>query len=556
MNEVTPKASPANHSRRGFFIVMVLVVIIIATLSAYSFTDLMLVYDRSAYLSGDLVQARMATESGAEVTRLVLSDPPELRDENGGVYNNPDLFQAIPVSMGLDDQTPCNFSIVAPGMDEQTGLQAGVRFGLQNESARLNINALSIIEENSDAIMLVMSAISPESTEEIDNIAVALLMALPGMTEDVAYAILDWLDEDEEPREENGAEAEYYEGLQTPYSPNNGPVLSVEELLRVRGVTPQLMFGADSNRNGILDPDEQERYAVTADTPGALGWAQYITIHGGEASKTYSGQLRININKDDLETLYEELVDALGDETMASYIVAFRIGGQSPASALTGAAGDASGAQSGGVWTADLLEQLDLSGGGGTQFTQVLDLVGSTVTIQANGQQTSFSSPFEDNPIAGAIYFPLIMDLLTTNDADFMPGRININECSAELLYGIPIFTEDQIEQILELREVQSDDPNRRHETWLITEGIVTTTEMRALVPLLTCGGDIYRGQIVGYFEKGGAAHRSEFIIDATTVNPKVTSWRDLSHLGRGFDLSVLGLRSTTAELVSGSATQ
>ena len=68
--------------------------------------------------------------------------------------------------------------------------------------------------------------------------------------------------------------------------------------------------------------------------------------------------------------------------------------------------------------------------------------------------------------------------------------------------------------------------------------------QMRQLLPLWTGGGDMYRAQIVGYFETLGASHRSEVIIDATTVNPKIISWRDLSHLGRGFDLSVLGLRS------------
>jgi hypothetical protein len=69
---------------------------------------------------------------------------------------------------------------------------------------------------------------------------------------------------------------------------------------------------------------------------------------------------------------------------------------------------------------------------------------------------------------------------------------------------------------------------------------------MRQLTPLITCGGDIYRLQVVGYFEQSGVSSRAEVIIDATTVNPKIVLWRDLSHLGRGFDLSVLGSRSFT----------
>ncbi|QDT09352.1 type II secretion system protein GspK [Planctomycetes bacterium K23_9] len=532
--------------RRGFFLVLVLIVIVIATMAVQSFTGLMVAFDKSAYLSGDLVQARVAAESGSEVIRLILADPPEARVDSGGVFNNANLFQAVPVSMGIDGATPCNFSVVAPSLNEY-GQLAGLRFGLQNESARLNVNALPIIEANSDALtaILTLTADPDDAPVETDNLAVTMLMSLPGMTEDTAAAILDWLDEDDEPRDPNGCEADYYAGLNTRYAPTNGPILSVEELLLVRGVTPSLLFGADSNRNGVLDPDEQQRYSATVETPGALGWAQYLTIHGGEASKTFAGALRINVNNDDLETLYETLVTQLGDESMASYIVAYRIAGQSTA-ANAAAAGNNNNAaaQSGGEWSADLLDQLDLSGGGGVKLNQILDLVGSTVTVGQGDQARSYNSPFADNPIAMAVYLPIIMDALTTQEGDFMPGRLNINECPVELLYGLSLLTEEQVQAIMDTREVDSDDPNRRHETWLMTEGIVTLDEMRTLVPLLTCGGDVFRAQIVGYFEKGGAAHRSEYIIDATTVNPKVVFWRDLTHLGRGFDLSVLGLRS------------
>ena len=74
-------------------------------------------------------------------------------------------------------------------------------------------------------------------------------------------------------------------------------------------------------------------------------------------------------------------------------------------------------------------------------------------------------------------------------------------------------------------------------------------------IGVLTGGGDVYRAQIVGYFEATGLAHRQEVIIDATTVNPKIVSYRDLSHLGRAFDVSVLGIRNTAAVTGDQSAT-
>ena len=114
----------------------------------------------------------------------------------------------------------------------------------------------------------------------------------------------------------------------------------------------------------------------------------------------------------------------------------------------------------------------------------------------------------------------------------------------------MPALSEEAVQQILELREVESENVNRNYETWPMVEGIVTLDEMKTVLPLLTGGGDVFRAQIVGYFEQSGASHRSEVIIDATTVNPKVVVWRDLGHLGRGFDLSVLGLRQGIDALI------
>jgi hypothetical protein len=532
-----------HRPRRGFFLILVLIVVAVATMAVYSFTELMLAYDDSAYLAADMVQARVNVESGTEMIRLVLSNPPESRVDMGGIYNNPQIFQAVVVSGGIDGTTPSNFSVVAPGLDEM-GMYGGLRFGLQNESARLNINTLSILEDNSAALMPTL-ALAGEETDDVqaDNIAVSLLMALSGMTEEIADAIMDWLDDDEEPRP-YGAEIEYYSTLSTPYEPANGALQTVDELLLVKGVTPTLLFGADTNRNGVIDPDEQQRLGVGIDTPGALGWSAYLTVHGTEANKTRAGIPRVNVNQDDMELLYDELAEALGNELYASYIVAYRIAGTSTSvtAALTGEQNTQ--AESGGPWSTDLIEQMDLTGGGGTGLNQILDLIDSTVTAGQGDNARSYTSPFPGDPIAMSLYLPILMDVLTTQDSEVMPGRLNLNECPAELLFGIPLLSEETVEAILENREAESDDLNRQFETWPMVEGILTLEEMRLLLPLVTCGGDIYRAQIVGYFESSGASHRSEVIIDATTVNPKIVFWRDLGHLGRGFDLSVLGLRS------------
>jgi len=453
-------------ARHGFFLVLVLIVVAIATMAVYSFTDLMLAYDDSAYLSGDIVQTRVNVESGAEAVRLLLAEPPELRVDYGGVYNNPQMFQAVNVSLGDDNSTPSNFSILAPGLNDE-GMLAGLRFGLQNESARLNLNALPVLENSSAGMMasvLTATDDAEESDEEApsDNIAVSLLLTLPGMSEDIADAILDWLDEDEEPRP-FGAEVEYYSTLPTPYVPKNGPVLSVEELLLVRGVTPTLLFGADANRNGVLDADEQQRFGVTVETAGSLGWAAYLTVHGAEASKRRDGSFRVNVNQDDLELLYEELSGALENDDYATFVAAYRIAGQSNSTMalLSGDSGGGGQAEVAGRWTADLMSEFDLSGGGGTSLTQVLDLVGATVTVGNGDNAKSYSSPFSEDIIAMGLYMPILMDTLTTQEVEVMPGRSNINECPAEHPDAIPLLPEQAVEGDGGTLIVTSDLPRR-----------------------------------------------------------------------------------------------
>ena len=57
--------------------------------------------------------------------------------------------------------------------------------------------------------------------------------------DEVVDAILDWVDSDDV-RRLNGAEDEYYLGLRIPYLPKNGPMGAPEELLLVKGITPEL----------------------------------------------------------------------------------------------------------------------------------------------------------------------------------------------------------------------------------------------------------------------------------------------------------------------------
>jgi len=61
----------------------------------------------------------------------------------------------------------------------------------------------------------------------------------------IVDSILDWRDKDDLHRL-NGAENDYYQSLPEPYSCKNGDFDSLEELLLVRGITPELFYGKKS----------------------------------------------------------------------------------------------------------------------------------------------------------------------------------------------------------------------------------------------------------------------------------------------------------------------
>ncbi|GAB4543782.1 MAG: hypothetical protein Tsb0013_00270 [Phycisphaerales bacterium] len=132
------------------------------------------------------------------------------------------------------------------------------------------------------------------------------LLELPGMTEDVAAAIIDWIDTDDL-TSEFGAEAGYYNQLIPSYEPRNGPIRSLRELELVVGVDPELVRGEDWNLNGRLDPNENDgdRTWPDDDEDGRLdaGWSEFITASSQDVGLAASGLPRINLLNTDQRTL-------------------------------------------------------------------------------------------------------------------------------------------------------------------------------------------------------------------------------------------------------------
>ena len=70
---------------------------------------------------------------------------------------------------------------------------------------------------------------------------------------------------------------------------------------------------------------------------------------------------------------------------------------------------------------------------------------------------------------------------------------------------------------------------------------MVDLETMKKLMPLVTTGGDVYRAQVVGYYDAEGPGARLEVVLDATQSPPVVKRRRELTQQGPGYSLDVLG---------------
>ncbi len=554
--QIIPVQEIASRLRAGSTLLVVLVVVVMLSLGAYTFSELMIVEMEAANVYGRSLQSRELALSGIEQAAVYIGD----RSDNDGwnSYHNPEQFQNINLVSGEISKTSGYFSVVAPvnsDPDSQT-----VRFGLMNESGKLNLNILANeeVEEELDA-----------DVDVITDDAVDRLMYFPNMTEDIAAAILDWIDDDDETRS-NGAESDYYETLESPYSAKNGPLESLDELLLVRDITPELLYGEDTNRNGILDPNENDGDATLPDdnADGVLnpGWSAFFTVHSREINLRPDGSEKINVNETMLTELYDALEVEIGPDE-ARFIVAYRTSGpvltlsdfESGGSLTTVGGGttekEALNDLANGIAKAIFSEEgitvtragIDLSKGGIYTINSIYDLIGSEVETEIDGKKTTLVSPWPADPAAMTTNLPILFDLLTTSKSQYIEGRIDLAQARLETLLGIPEMDEDLANAIVNSQMTgtnggPSTEISQARQTtgWLVIEGLTTIEQMRLLAPYVNNGGDVYRAQSLGYYGKGSTATRVEAIIDGTFIPPRITFIRDLTNLGAGYPMQTL----------------
>ena len=496
--------------RRASALLLVLIVVPILTLGAYSFTHWMEAEGRGAAAHIEMTQARWLVHSGIEYVRALLSNPAVFEPGAIDLWDNPSAFARVRVVENFRGREGA-FSIVAPILESRS---REIRYGLENESGKIPLHRRRMLLEGDQ-----------EDQRE-------RLMQLPNMTVDVADAILDWIDRDDDPRE-GGAEADYYLGLANPYSPRNAPPRTIGELLLVRGVTPWLLYGEDANLNGVLDPNENDgdKSWPPDNADGVLdrGWSPYFTVHSAASNLDPEGNPKINLNED-LSAYEEELVELFGQEWF-DFVQAYK------------------------------------SGRGRRRIRAVSELIDAEARPQRNrgnnrgNRAGSFDfrrgeggrNQREPEPIpspwtsgGASQYLDDALQYLTVeasnSDAGVVRGRIDVSQAPVEVLLTLPGLSIQSAEAVAAAGGRGAADLSP---AWIFTEGLVTLEEFRRIEPYITTQGRVFRVESVGFLSPDGPVVRVEAIIDASSSPARVRSRRELVNLPAGYPQSALAEGAT-----------
>ncbi len=421
----------ASHRRRGSVLIVTLWASLGLVSVALLFGHSMLMTYRGA--DNDLAarQAEQAIEGAVRYVQML-----SVNAETTGLF--PEIETYIGEALPVGEATVWFLGRPADAADGTSR-----EFGLVDEASKLNLN-----------------------TATID-----MLRALPGMTEELAAAIIDWRDADDEVTE-NGAESGTYLAMQPAYNCKNAPFESVEELAWAFGATRIVLHGEDSNLNGALDANEDDGNAAlpedNADGKLDAGILEYVTVFSQEPNTREDGSARVNVSRinEEVRTL---LRDTFG-ETRAQEIQA-RFG---PGDTLR-----------------SVLEFFVRSGMTAEEFAQISDAV-------------------------------------TTNTGDTVPGLVNANTASEVVLACLPGIGTDKAGSVVAARLARS-----QQDTSIAWVAEVLGEEGAAQAgPFLTGQSWQWSADVAAVGRHGRGYRRTRLVLDHRTGTPRIVYRRDLSPLG------------------------
>ena len=332
---------------------------------------------------------------------------------------------------------------VGRSTDDATSTGTVRTYGLVDEAGKININ-----------------------TATLD-----MLMALPGMTDQLAASIIDWRDSDDTPTE-SGAESSTYLAMQPSYNCKNSAFESIEELAWVYGATRTILYGEDANMNGVLDPNEDDgdRSPPSDNSDGKLdpGILEYVTVFSKEPNTQADGTARVSIATMNSDT-QNILSTTFGDQRAA--------------------------------------EMMARVGPPGTRVRSVLEFyVASGMTADE---------------------FTQISDKITTHSGKSVYGLVNVNTASEAVLECIPGIGPNMASNVVATRSTRTPD-----NTYLWIVDVIGEDGARQAGPYITGQSFQCSADVAAVGRHGRGYRRARVVIDNSSGTPQIVYRRDLSPMG------------------------
>jgi type II secretory pathway component PulK len=535
------------------------------------------------------LQTRLAAEAGVEMAKILLQTE---RFNMDSWYHNPDELHRI-VMWAYDGDTSVwgtnsedfdegamvyRFSLVA---DDPTDDEDYVRFGLTDESSKLHLNLAT------EAQLLTLVSAVVEDDEEMDP-------------QQIVDAILDWRDPDSVSRgEEEETEGEYYRNLDKPYRIKNGPFDTVEELLLVKGVTNEILYGEDFDRNGLLTPNEEdgdESFPLdNQDDELNQGLYPYLTVVSYDENVSNDRRPRIYLAGEEASVREELSLEFEEEPEVVDFIIAATRGqGSGGGTGLPGSAGSGAAPAAGQPGGAQPIppgtspqptggrrgpSPLDSTGRGGSgsdgkestrQQRREDGSEGDTEPTEGGEEEPegedakppeggetddagSGAGPMrspasllrpqmiggqeQPSPI-GPEHLAVLLDRTTLIPPEQrqISGLINVNTAPRRVLECLDGLTDEQIEGILEVRETL-DGEDKATPAWLLTEEVLDLETFERIAPAITARGQQFTIDALGYADHIGMVTRLHVVVDMIGPIAQTIYYRDLSYLGGHFPI-------------------
>jgi len=323
-------------------------------------------------------------------------------------------------------------------------------YGLVDEASKININ------------------VAPAS----------VLEKLPGMTSELAQAIVEW-------RTPGASSSTASGGISSQtYMIKHAPFESVEELALVDGMTEEILYGEDTNMNGVLDPNEDDGDkslpADNADGKLDPGLLEYVTVFSSVSKNGTDGKTaRLDVSQqngleDKLQTI---LTDAFGQDRGTKILDPLK-----PLTALS-----------------------------------------SPLALYLRSRERATSNPMtaeEFDKIAGSL-------TINSGPQNLYPSPINVNTASDAVLACIPGLSGKR-SSILAARLKRAQQSGI---AWIV-DAIGDRQVARSVGPYITGESFQVTADVAAVGRYGRGYRRTKFVIDTGSGTPRIIYRRNLAGLG------------------------